>query len=737
MWDARAATAGLRRHRDQEQRHTHTHTHTRMSADDEDIYRCGPVNVLGIDIDVPAARPRNPRRLHHHKPQRHTFDGASPAGIYLIDDPSHLAESSSRTAAPEPPPRNPRRLLQQRHHSQDPDWHYAAAFYPELQPVTDSESNSTSDGDAYSSSPTSNSKLASTYARRPPALDQISPPSSPETGAFKNVAPVSPIDEDDAGFHQAYPLQGQQQSQPFTTQLQTSNGPVQVQYMPFQPAVDMYGASFENPRSVKDIPIPYFENPRSIKDVPIPQGSLPRSNKMRLHLTSESSVAQRFRFLAKGKAESPEPFAERPGSRSRAASRAGSSRPGSSKSSSIGYNGLRNISAPIPQTQPAFMMDSPPRQQMLTDRDLLPSTQARKRTDTTTPAARVPSYDAYTTDASNGANALATSPNDQEYPTPPSLHSAQPQSPVDPNWTPTGTKIIKRKPAQNQQNQPSAPTNRSSSIPASLFPRPPTASAAAAAAPPPPPQPQPQSRPQPQPQPHPEPSYADDASMKPAPLFAHTTRNTWNTETPWQVVGEQTPANTPPDAPFLGRPNPDTAPDPTPSQTTRTVEHGARTSSLYETHAQMPRMPPPSEATPSKPADTETSNKTNSPKHKPTLSTTKPLPPAPPELASSSSDDRIAQLNATLAGLAHRKVNINKSIQQMTELMPRDNLMASAEVLRKREIEKQKVEGLKKELAEIQLEEYDLGLKLHRAYKRLNRGADYEPTTLWVRRVNT
>jgi hypothetical protein len=73
----------------------------------------------------------------------------------------------------------------------------------------------------------------------------------------------------------------------------------------------------------------------------------------------------------------------------------------------------------------------------------------------------------------------------------------------------------------------------------------------------------------------------------------------------------------------------------------------------------------------------------------------------------------------------------------MTELMPRDNLMASAEVLRKREIEKQKVEGLKKELAEIQLEEYDLGLKLHRAYKRLNRGADYEPTTLWVRRVNT
>ncbi|PTB67053.1 hypothetical protein BBK36DRAFT_1168563 [Trichoderma citrinoviride] len=633
MWDARAATAGLRRHnRDQEHQHQHQHTH--MSADNEDINLCGPVDVLGIAIDVPAARPRNPRRLHHHRPQRHTLDAASPAGM----------------------------------------------------------------GCPFS-------------------------------------APVSPIDEDDAGFHREYPLQGLQQSQPFTTQLQMSNGPVQVQYMPFRPAVDMHGASFENPRSVKDIPIPYFENPRSIKDVPIPQGSLPRSNKMRLHLTTESSVAQRFRLLAKGKSESPEPFTERPrsSSRSRAGSRTGSSRPGSSKSSGIGYNGLRNISAPIPLSQPAFMVDSPPRKQMPTDRDLLPSAQVQQPTDTITPAAKVASYDVYTTDASNGANALATPPNNQEYPTPPSLQSAQPQSPVDPNWTPTGPRIIKRKPPQNQRNQPSAPTNRSSSIPASLFPRPPTASGAAA----PPPQPQPPSRPQPQPQPHPERSYADEESMKPAPLFAPTTYNSRNTEAPWQAVGEQTPANTPPDAAFLSRLNPDTAPNPSPSHAATTVEHNVRTSSLYEAYAQMPRMPPPSEAPPSKPVDTEAGSKAKPPKHKPTLSTTKPLPPAPPELASSSSDDRIAQLNATLAGLAHRRVNINKSIQQMTELMPRDNLMASAEVLRKREIEKQKVEGLKKELAEIQLEEYDLGLKLHRAYKRLNRGADYEPTTLWVRRVNT
>lgn len=115
------------------------------------------------------------------------------------------------------------------------------------------------------------------------------------------------------------------------------------------------------------------------------------------------------------------------------------------------------------------------------------------------------------------------------------------------------------------------------------------------------------------------------------------------------------------------------------------------------------------------------------------MSTSKALPPAPPELE--SVNDRVAHLNARLENLAHRKANINKSIKQMTQLMPTDNLMASAEVLRKREIEKQKVEGLKEELSEVQQEEYDLGLKLHRAYKRLEKESQFEPTTLWVRRV--
>ena len=114
-------------------------------------------------------------------------------------------------------------------------------------------------------------------------------------------------------------------------------------------------------------------------------------------------------------------------------------------------------------------------------------------------------------------------------------------------------------------------------------------------------------------------------------------------------------------------------------------------------------------------------------------STSKALPPAPPEMQ--TINDRVGHLNARLESLANRRININKSIVKMTELMPTDNLMASDAVLRKREMEKMKVEGLKTELAEVQRMEYELGLKLHRAYKRQDRDAEFEPTTLWVRRV--
>jgi hypothetical protein len=116
-------------------------------------------------------------------------------------------------------------------------------------------------------------------------------------------------------------------------------------------------------------------------------------------------------------------------------------------------------------------------------------------------------------------------------------------------------------------------------------------------------------------------------------------------------------------------------------------------------------------------------------------SVNKTLPPAPPETSAGETRDRVAMIDARLQGLGNRRINITRSIKQMTELMPTDSILDSAEVVHKRELEKRKVEALRQELAEVQREEYELGLKLHRAYKRMDRDDNYEPTTLWVRRV--
>lgn len=115
----------------------------------------------------------------------------------------------------------------------------------------------------------------------------------------------------------------------------------------------------------------------------------------------------------------------------------------------------------------------------------------------------------------------------------------------------------------------------------------------------------------------------------------------------------------------------------------------------------------------------------------------KDLPPAPSQAPASATTtgDRINQLNSLLQDLANRRLNINRAIRQMTELMPQDNLMLPDEVRRKREVEKRKIEELNLKLADIGREEHDLGMKLHRAYKKLDQQTEYEPTTLWVRRA--
>ncbi|KAK2005608.1 hypothetical protein LZ32DRAFT_633487 [Colletotrichum eremochloae] len=153
--------------------------------------------------------------------------------------------------------------------------------------------------------------------------------------------------------------------------------------------------------------------------------------------------------------------------------------------------------------------------------------------------------------------------------------------------------------------------------------------------------------------------------------------------------------------------------------------------------AEAPTPPPARAQLPSQrdslPRTSPVSLFSNSSRPESVWSTSKALPPPPTEM--SMSNDRVGYLKARLESLSNRRININRAIRQMTELMPTDHILASQAVLLKREAEKRKVEALKSELAEIQREEYETGLKLHRAYKRMDRNAEYEPTTLWVRRV--
>jgi hypothetical protein len=110
----------------------------------------------------------------------------------------------------------------------------------------------------------------------------------------------------------------------------------------------------------------------------------------------------------------------------------------------------------------------------------------------------------------------------------------------------------------------------------------------------------------------------------------------------------------------------------------------------------------------------------------------KSLPKSPAEVGS---QDLISSLQAQLDDLTNRRNNIIKSIRQMTELMPTDSVVETAEVRRKRDEEKHKVEFLKEEEADIRRQEHDIGLKLHRAWKRKDNDSAYESTGLWVKRV--
>ena len=109
----------------------------------------------------------------------------------------------------------------------------------------------------------------------------------------------------------------------------------------------------------------------------------------------------------------------------------------------------------------------------------------------------------------------------------------------------------------------------------------------------------------------------------------------------------------------------------------------------------------------------------------------KSLPKSPPEVEATS---RISCLQAKLDDLHQRRRNLQTVIHELTNVVQPSSI--AYDVASRQEIKKT-VEGLGRELAEVIRDEHDTGLKLHRALKRDDEFAAYEPTSIWVRRVTS
>ncbi|KAI9883778.1 MAG: U4/U6 small nuclear ribonucleoprotein prp4 [Watsoniomyces obsoletus] len=110
-------------------------------------------------------------------------------------------------------------------------------------------------------------------------------------------------------------------------------------------------------------------------------------------------------------------------------------------------------------------------------------------------------------------------------------------------------------------------------------------------------------------------------------------------------------------------------------------------------------------------------------------STAKNLPPSPEETESS---DLITTLQAKLDNLQHRRTNLQRITTDMEKhLSPSANVDKAM-----RDSMKNTVEQWKAELDEIVRQQHEIGLRLHRAWRRREREECLdEPTGLWVRRI--
>lgn len=145
------------------------------------------------------------------------------------------------------------------------------------------------------------------------------------------------------------------------------------------------------------------------------------------------------------------------------------------------------------------------------------------------------------------------------------------------------------------------------------------------------------------------------------------------------------------------------------------------------------KRPVPAAGIPSSKATTRKPTPSAVPRTPPSLEKrdSKSLPKAPENVEPVSP---VQTLQAKRDALRRRKRNIETVIYELTHVVQPSSI--AYDKASRQEIKKT-VDQLSKELADVVKDEHETGLKLHRAWKRHDDFAAYEPTSIWVRRVTS
>lgn len=108
----------------------------------------------------------------------------------------------------------------------------------------------------------------------------------------------------------------------------------------------------------------------------------------------------------------------------------------------------------------------------------------------------------------------------------------------------------------------------------------------------------------------------------------------------------------------------------------------------------------------------------------------KALPRPPPEL---ESVDLVGSLEAQMADLALRRGNLSRLLRDTIKPQSENPLVSDLRV--RRELQRRQKE-LEEEIADIGAQEHEIGLRLHRAWKRRDKDHGGE-SALWIKRVTS